>query len=415
MHQTLQVKDNFFDLKRVIISVVVLYVLGIHLSVNITGFKILNASFSYPVTSTNYSILIRNNMVEYYRGDYMKKEYLVTKSNYFIMNSSYDLSLEEQRIILTLASMVQPADEEFKPYKFRIADFMDLVGVQDKSKYTEIPKMTKELMKKVFEIRQGNKITQVAWLSSAEYENGTGTVELEFSPKLKPYMLQLKEKFTQYKLANILSMKSKYSPRIYEILKCNEFKKQGYIEIEVEELRKLLKADTVYPKYNDFKRYIIERTQKELKKISDISFDFGEVKTGRKVTSIKFIITSNVKSNIKPTQEVCTTKESKRLIDEEKRSTRLVSEIRAMFKEDITAVDVKKLLDASKGDIEIIKEKYAIAQTVSKIGNVVAWMLTAIKEDYKAPRSRAKQTTFSDYEQREYDYNDLERKLLGWD
>lgn len=354
-------------------------------------------------------------MVEYYRGDYMKKEYLVTKSNYFIMNSSYDLSLEEQRIILTLASMVQPADEEFKPYKFRIADFMDLVGVQDKSKYTEIPKMTKELMKKVFEIRQGNKITQVAWLSSAEYENGTGMVELEFSPKLKPYMLQLKEKFTQYKLANILSMKSKYSPRIYEILKCNEFKKQGYIEIEVEELRKLLKADTVYPKYNDFKRYIIERTQKELKKISDISFDFGEVKTGRRVTSIKFIITSNVKSNIKPIEEVCTAKENKRLIDKEKRSTRLVSEIRAMFKEDITAVDVKKLLDASKGDIEIIKEKYAIAQTVSKIGNVVAWMLAAIKEDYKAPKSRAKRTTFSDYEQREYDYNDLERKLLGWE
>ena len=40
------------------------------------------------------------------------------------MNSSYDLSLEEQKIILTLASMVQPNDEEFKPYIFKISDFM---------------------------------------------------------------------------------------------------------------------------------------------------------------------------------------------------------------------------------------------------------------------------------------------------
>ena len=28
----------------------------------------------------------------------MDKNYLVTKSNYFIMNSNYDLSLEEQKI-----------------------------------------------------------------------------------------------------------------------------------------------------------------------------------------------------------------------------------------------------------------------------------------------------------------------------
>ena len=64
----------------------------------------------------------------------MEKNYLVTKSNYFIMNSSYDLSLEEQKIILTLASMVQPNDEEFKPYIFKISDFMELLGVNTKTK-----------------------------------------------------------------------------------------------------------------------------------------------------------------------------------------------------------------------------------------------------------------------------------------
>ncbi|NGT79626.1 replication initiation protein, partial [Clostridium perfringens] len=145
----------------------------------------------------------------------MEKNYLVTKSNYFIMNSSYDLSLEEQKIILTLASMVQPNDEEFKPYIFKISDFMELLGVNTKTKYTEIPKITKDLMKKVFEIEEDDVIIQTAWLSSATYKKGSGIVELEFSPKLKPYMLKLNSMFTQYKLANILSMKSKYSPRIY--------------------------------------------------------------------------------------------------------------------------------------------------------------------------------------------------------
>ncbi|WP_300379842.1 replication initiation protein, partial [Clostridium sp.] len=229
----------------------------------------------------------------------MDKNYLVTKSNYFIMNSSYDLNLEEQKLILTLASMVQPEDEEFKSYNFKIADFIKLLGVENQSKYTEIPKITKELMKKVFEIEEEKKTIQIAWLSSVTYEKGSGFVELEFSPKLKPYMLRLNNMFTQYKLSNILSMKSKYSPRIYEILKCNEFKKQRYIQIEIDELRSLLKVENIYPLYADFKRYIIKQTQKELKKISDISFEFEEVKTGRKVTSLKFYINSNKSKGLK--------------------------------------------------------------------------------------------------------------------
>ena len=73
----------------------------------------------------------------------MDKNYIVKKSNYFIMNCSYDLSLEEQKLILTLSSMVQPADEEFKPYKFKISDFIKLLGVETQTKYTEIPKITK--------------------------------------------------------------------------------------------------------------------------------------------------------------------------------------------------------------------------------------------------------------------------------
>ena len=106
----------------------------------------------------------------------MEKEYIVTKSNYFIMNTSYDLSLEEQKIILTLASIVQPSDEEFKPYKFKIAEFMKLLGVDTKTKYTEIPKITRDLMKKVFEIQDEKKLIQTAWISGAIYEKGSGMV-----------------------------------------------------------------------------------------------------------------------------------------------------------------------------------------------------------------------------------------------
>ncbi|MBX4271897.1 replication initiation protein [Clostridium estertheticum] len=338
----------------------------------------------------------------------MDKDYLVTKSNYFIMNSSYDLSLEEQKIILTLASMVQPTDEEFKPYKFKIAEFMKLVGVEDKSKYTQIPKITKELMKKVFEIEEGKTLIQTAWLSGVKYEKGTGMIEMIFSPYLKPYMLKLNSMFTQYKLANILSMKSKYSPRIYEFLKCNEFKKQGYIEIEVEELRKLLRADNIYPLYADFKRYVILQTQKELKKISDISFEFEEIKTSRKITSIKFYITSS--KNNKASNEIAASLENiNPKLQQNMDDINLVKEI---IHEPITDVEALKILISAKGDINIIKEKYSYSMAVPKIGNMVGWIIDAIKNDYKSPKGKVNK--FNEYEQREYDFKELEKKLLGW-
>ena len=335
----------------------------------------------------------------------MDKNYVVKKSNYFIMNCSYDLSLEEQKLILTLASMVQPNDEDFKPYKFKIADFMELLGVDTKTKYTEVPKITKELMKKIFEIEEDDTLIQTAWLSSATYKKGSGMVEIEFSPKLKPYMLKLNGLFTQYKLANILSMKSKYSPRIYEILKCNEFKQQGYIEIEVEELRKLLKADNVYPKYNDFKRYILERTQKELKKISDISFDFEEIKTGRKVTSIKFFIKANKKVNAP--KEIS--------VDIDTTKNDIIKLVELMKDHDITYREAESIYKSGKGDLMHIAEVYEHFKNKSA-DNFIGLMVAQVKPGvFNKPKQSQNKISFNNFEPRQYDYDELEKKLLGWE
>ena len=165
----------------------------------------------------------------------MHENFLVTKSNDFIMKSAYDLSLEEQRLILVLASMVQPEDKEFKEYTLKIKDFMELIGVRDKNKYSKLPEITKNLMQKVFEMEKidlkNNKkiLVQLAWISGVihsqnleEVNQGTGEITLMFNPLLKDYLLELNGFYTQYKLCNVLSMKSKYSPRIYELIKFNQ-------------------------------------------------------------------------------------------------------------------------------------------------------------------------------------------------
>lgn len=317
------------------------------------------------------------------------------------MHSSYDLTLEEQKIILTLASMVRPEDEEFKLYKFKIGDFIKLLGIKNKSKYKSIPKVTKELMKKVFEIEEDTKLIQISWLSSVVYDKGLGYVELEFSPRLKPYMLKLNSMFTQYKLSNVLKMKSKYSPRIYELLKCNEYKKQGYTEISVLDLRHLLKIEDIYPLYADFKKKVIVQSQKELEKLTDIKFEFEEVKTSRKVTSIKFYIHANNQNEVTNVSE--DTSAIGMDIDD------LVDQLQTFISEPIKIRDLKAILKAADNDVKLIQAKYELAKQQSHIENLTAWLISAVKDDYTEPVSRTKKNKFVNYEQENYDFDKLEQ------
>ncbi|MCY6355986.1 replication initiation protein [Clostridium sp. ZS2-4] len=329
----------------------------------------------------------------------MDKNYLVSKSNTLI-TSSYDLSLEEQKIILTLASMVQPTDEEFKPYKFKIKDFMNLLNISTKTKYSVLPKITKNLIKKVVEIKEGDEYIQLSWLSSAKYKKGSGELTLMFDPNLKPYLLKLNKLYTSYKLENILQLKSKYSIRIYEIMKSYEFRKQGSILIEINDLRRMLGLDEKqYPRFSNFKQKILSVAQEEINDKTDISLDYEQIKSGKRVIALKFIINACMSPN-SPIYDI--------------ENDDYIEQIRNIFSEDITLLEAEKIYNAADENIERIKEKYLLAKEQKKIKSLVPWIIKALKEDFKTPIKSEIIDSFNDYEQRKYDFDELEKRLLGW-
>ena len=336
----------------------------------------------------------------------MDKNYIVTKSNKLI-TCSYDLSLQEQKIILTLASMVQPQDTEFKEYEFKIKDFIELLGIKDQSKYTELPKITRELKKKVFDIREGTDIIQVSWLGGVRYKTKEGILILSLDKGLKPYMLQLKELYTSYKIENILSLKSKYSIRFYEILKSNLFKKNT--EIELEELKEMVGSkEKSYSVYQNFKNKVINVAQKELKDKTDISFDYEEIKTGRKVTSIKFIINQNKKVKNEIAVTSTETIKGQQSIDDIA-NIQLVKNIVGNIKDD----GALAIFNMANGNIKKIKEKYSVVSKLKKVESLTGAMIQSIKEDWTT--NGINNNSFNNFEGREYDYDELEKKLLGWD
>lgn len=219
----------------------------------------------------------------------IKENNIVSKSNVLIEANSR-LNLIEQKILLCLASNIEPDDRDFKTYTFPIKQFHNLLGLNGSVKYTELSKITKELLSKVIEFRIGDELVQVSWLSSAIYNTNKGTIDLRFDPLLKPFLIELSSKFTSYRLANVIKLKSTYAIRIYELLKQYENIKERTIKLE--DLRYYLDAMDVYPSYANLKQRVLLPSQKELNDKTDITFEFEEIKLGRRVDKIRFIIKS---------------------------------------------------------------------------------------------------------------------------
>lgn len=203
-------------------------------------------------------------------------EHVVTKSN-TLVEASYRLSVSEQRVIALLASKVAPTDEDFKPYRFRIDELGQLAGLSGKHLHGRMRELTAELRSRRLEIKQPGGRLQIGWLSSAEYFDGAGAVELCFDPKLKPYLLQLKECFTSYRLKNVVRLRSTYSVRLYELLV--QYAAKGERSFTLEELRKLLAIEHgAYSEWKDFKRRVLDPAKTELAEHTDLVFKYGPKK-----------------------------------------------------------------------------------------------------------------------------------------
>ncbi|MCR6465160.1 replication initiation protein [Bacillus paranthracis] len=219
----------------------------------------------------------------------IKSTGMVTKSNTLIQ-TKYKLTTSEQKILLTLASMIQKDDSEFKSYTLSIADFSNLLGVKSNNRYTELRKITAGLMSKNLEIDSEDKLIQTPWLSHVTYHKKKGLIEMRFASDLKPFFLELKKNFTSYRLANIAKLKHSYSIRMYELLK--QYQKIGERSFDyITLLEHLGVAQSGYnANYGGFKARVLKPIQKELEKKTDIKFEFEETKVARKVVSLRFII-----------------------------------------------------------------------------------------------------------------------------
>lgn len=219
----------------------------------------------------------------------------VKKSNDLIQKSRFDLTLQQQKIVLYLISQISPYDEDFKLYEFSIPEFCKICGISYNGKnLSDLKAAIKDIADKSIWMQiSEEKETLLRWIEKPYIAEQDGIVQIKLDNDMKPYLLQLKNNFTSYELIWVLHFKSKYSVRLYELIKSIHFHdlEEYSREYSVDELRKQLDAEK-YTAWINLKQRVLEPAISEINAYSDKNITMQPIKRGRSVNRVKFTITS---------------------------------------------------------------------------------------------------------------------------
>lgn len=219
----------------------------------------------------------------------------VRKANALIQKSRYNLSTQQQKILLYLISQIKPYDDDFKVYEFDIIDFCKVCGIVYESgkNYDTIKQQIKQIADKSYWItlEDGETETLLRWIEKPYIKKRSGTIQIRLDNDMRPFLLKLKEHYTKYELIYTLRFRCKYSIRLYELVKSVHFHDLApyTAQYTVEDLAAIIGAET-YRQYKDFKSRALVPAVREINEYSDKRVSFTEIKKGKKVTGIELTI-----------------------------------------------------------------------------------------------------------------------------
>lgn len=219
--------------------------------------------------------------------------------NDLIQKSIFSMTLNQIRLLLFMISKIKPKDDISTIYTISISDYCRVCNI-DASQgwhYANVKNSLDEIDKVRLWIvdtddKGKTKRTRLQWFHQLIINDGSGRIEYNFNENMKQYLFSLEGKYMLAYLEYILPMNSKYSVRLYNLLKSVEHMKSvqddGY-HITLEDFK--LRTDaTNYDRYPDLRRWVIEKAVDEINAYTDILVEWKKEKEGRSVKKLIFHI-----------------------------------------------------------------------------------------------------------------------------
>ena len=202
-----------------------------------------------------------------------------------------------------------PKDHTIYLSKKELFTFFD---VSDNDKHSRFKQAIEKMQKQAFfEIREeknkGYKMKSIVPIPYVEWTDYDDEVTIRFDQAIMPYLIDLKQNFTQYAISDIMELNSKYSIILYKWLSMhyNQYEHYGskggrreeqvetyrHPSISMQELRAMTNTVDEYKNMTDFTKWILNAPLKEINQYTHLNVAYDKIKKGRSIDSIVFHIT----------------------------------------------------------------------------------------------------------------------------
>ena len=217
--------------------------------------------------------------------------------SYILTTAKYDFSVYEKRILYRLVELNQHLIEGQKlndkivldnnqagdiSYTLPISLFLK---DDDKNNHKEVKKALESLKRKELTYQDDDTWASLTIIANPKISRYKETVTFTVDKMINDAFLDFSKGFKKYELKTAMEFESVYSMRFYELLS----NQKTPINYSVEYLKEMFSLSDKYKLTADFIRYVIEPAKKELDKCSPYTFHYEKIKTGRKITGIRFI------------------------------------------------------------------------------------------------------------------------------
>ena len=184
--------------------------------------------------------------------------------------------------------------------------------VNDNDKHSRFKQAIERMQKQAFfqikkEQDKGFKFISIVPIPYVEWTDYNDEVKIEFHREIMPYLINLKNNFTQHALSDIAELNSKYAIILYRWLSMNYNQYEHYSfkggrrqdqidsyrnpEISIRDLREMTDTIDEYLDFRNFEKRILKNGIEEITNHTTFNVTYEKVKKGRSIDSIVFHIT----------------------------------------------------------------------------------------------------------------------------
>lgn len=228
----------------------------------------------------------------------MKNEDYLYKNNK-IIKAKYDLTTIQNRVYQYILFKMQQNSKDapagiYEAY-IHYSELKEIIKNRNEQTIANIKNLLTVLRKGTIYIEKHEKTGYKKWheysfISGYDYDEETQMFRIEASATiynlLKNYM---EGGYTPINIVIFLSLGNSNAQRIYELLRLwTRPNQEKIIEYTVDDLKMYMELENKYKRYPDFNRRVLKPAVKELNEKAKLEIEIEEIKSGRKVVSLRF-------------------------------------------------------------------------------------------------------------------------------